>query len=173
MQVFTDQASHRDRVLFELRLKRKSNFMPFSVVQGGVGVPPPPPSPPPTLVLGLCYSWMRWYEYYGLWHCWRLVTSFKTAAILDFMKIQTWTSSTEISHFNFQIWGSKYRYCHTWHCGMLKLLLTSCIVTIATFYRHIFVTSFRLKVVLKKKKKKKTRKAFENGLCIPGWLPWK
>lgn len=40
MQVFTDQASHRDRVLFELRLKRKSNFMSFSVVQGGVGVPP-------------------------------------------------------------------------------------------------------------------------------------
>ena len=42
MQVFTDQASHCDRILFELRLKRKSNFMPFSVVQGGVGVPTSP-----------------------------------------------------------------------------------------------------------------------------------
>lgn len=49
MQVFPDQASHRDRVLFEFKprvtLKRKSNYMPFSVVQGGVGSPPTSPTP--------------------------------------------------------------------------------------------------------------------------------
>ena len=49
MQIFPDQASHRDRVLFEFKprvtLKRKSNYMPFSVVQGGVGSPPTSPTP--------------------------------------------------------------------------------------------------------------------------------
>ena len=167
--------------LVELKLSSvKAISCPFPWYKVGLAGPPPPPHHlPHTLVLGLYLSWVRWYEHYGtdgtaedLWH--------------HSKRLPSWTSRKfrlEQAVQKLAILISKYevqsRYCHTWHCGIAH-------VTPDVVYRNhsnLLSTNFCHKLLMNKlrriwlkvvlKKKKKARKAFESGLCIPGWLPWK